>query len=387
MSVGNRQQSIVLIVDDNPTNLGVLFDSLYDSGFKVLVAQDGMSAIEQLQYIKPDLILLDVMMPGIDGFETCRRLKADEATRDIPVIFMTALVETVDKVRGLRIGAVDYVTKPIEHEEVLARITTHLTLQNLSHQLQENNEHLQQEINERKRAEEALRVFFHAVSHDLRNPVAGMLIVLRNLLAKQTEEQQSGEQSSPATAAVPVSTLERMIHSSERQLELINSLLETHINETQGMVLQPETIQLQPLAQAVILDLEPLLVQNQVVLTNLIPLDLPRFSADPAQLWRVLENLITNALKHNSPGIMVRLNAEVQDKFIRCTVEDNGVGLNLEEGRNLFDLYERGTQSQHSSGLGLGLYLCRQIIEGHGGQIGVVSGVGTGATFWFTLPC
>ncbi len=153
----NPAGGVILIVDDTPTNLGMLCDFLTDSGFEVLVATDGESALEQTVYAQPNLILLDVLMPGIDGFETCRRLKADQSTQDIPVIFMTALGETVDKVRGFQVGAVDYVTKPIQPEEVLARITNHLTIQNLQNQLQKQNLQLQQEVKERQQAEELVR--------------------------------------------------------------------------------------------------------------------------------------------------------------------------------------------------------------------------------------
>ena len=150
-------KGVIVIVDDNPTNLGVLFDFLTDSGFRVLVAQDGESAIQKVEYARPDLILLDVMMPGIDGFETCRRLKANSSTQDIPVIFMSALSETVDKVTGFNLGAVDYVTKPIQQEEVKARVNTHLTIRSLYKRLQAQNLQLQQEIKERQQAEESLR--------------------------------------------------------------------------------------------------------------------------------------------------------------------------------------------------------------------------------------
>lgn len=150
-------QGVIVIVDDNPTNLGVLFDFLSDSGFKVLVAQDGISALQKVAYAQPDLILLDVMMPGIDGFETCRRLKANQATRDIPVIFMTALSEVVDKVKGFNLGAVDYITKPVQQEEVKARVKTHLMLHNLQKQLQEQNLQLKQEIHKKEQMEESLR--------------------------------------------------------------------------------------------------------------------------------------------------------------------------------------------------------------------------------------
>ena len=157
MSVENQTEGVILVVDDTPTNLGMLCDFLTDSGLEVLVAIDGESAIAQVIYAQPNLILLDVLMPGIDGFETCRRLKANPSTKHIPVIFMTALSETVDKVRGFQAGAVDYVTKPLQPEEVLARIRSHLTIQNLQNQLHEQNLRLQQEVRERQQAEELVR--------------------------------------------------------------------------------------------------------------------------------------------------------------------------------------------------------------------------------------
>ncbi|MBE9127611.1 MULTISPECIES: adenylate/guanylate cyclase domain-containing protein [unclassified Coleofasciculus] len=157
MSDENSYQGVIVIVDDTPHNLGVLFDFLTDSGFKVLVAQDGESAIQKVEYAKPDLILLDVMMPGIDGFETCRRLKANPSTQDIPIIFLSALSETVDKVKGFELGAVDFITKPVQQEEVKARVITHLTLRNLQKRLEAQNLQLQGEIQERNRIEKSLR--------------------------------------------------------------------------------------------------------------------------------------------------------------------------------------------------------------------------------------
>ena len=157
MSVDTTDKGVILIVDDTPTNLEVLFDFLADSGFKVLVAEDGETAIERVEYAPPDLVLLDILMPGVDGFETCRCLKANERTKDVPVIFMTALSETVDKVRGLNLGAVDYITKPLQHEEVLARIQLHLSLQKLTKKLKDQNLRLEEEIQERKRSDQKIR--------------------------------------------------------------------------------------------------------------------------------------------------------------------------------------------------------------------------------------
>jgi putative two-component system response regulator len=134
-----RNLSTILAVDDNPANLGLLFEMLDTAGFEVLVAQNGENALKRAESTRPDLILLDVMMPGMDGFETCRQLKAQDTTRDIPVMFMTALAETGDKVKGFALGVVDYITKPIEPEEVLARVNTHLMIQRLQTDLKAKN--------------------------------------------------------------------------------------------------------------------------------------------------------------------------------------------------------------------------------------------------------
>lgn len=143
------EQSTVLIVDDTPTNLEVLHELLDGNGYEVLVAIDGESAFNQAAYAQPDIILLDIMMPGWDGFETCRRLKSEEKTRSIPIIFMTALSEIQDKVRGFELGGVDYITKPLQHEEVLARVHTHITLRRLQKTLQDTNTILEERVHER----------------------------------------------------------------------------------------------------------------------------------------------------------------------------------------------------------------------------------------------
>ncbi|WP_375467650.1 response regulator [uncultured Nostoc sp.] len=153
------QKELILIVDDIPNNLKVLFDILNNSGFKVSIAKSGESALEKAQKTLPNLILLDVMMPGMDGFETCRHLKSNQKTKDIPVIFMTALSETVEKVKGLHLGAVDYITKPIEHEEVLARINVHLELRRMQLKL----------VQEEKMS--SLGQLVAGIAHEINNPV------------------------------------------------------------------------------------------------------------------------------------------------------------------------------------------------------------------------
>ncbi len=262
-----------------------------------------------------------------------------------------------------------------------------------------------EDITQRKQAQESLRLFIHALSHDLRNPVAGMLMVLKNWQAKTGD-----------SIAIPRSVLERMIQGSEQQLRLIDSLLEVHAGEVRGLVLHCDRVDLKAVVEAVATDLEPLMNESKATFKNLIADDLPAVNADTTQLWRVFSNLIANALKHNRPGLNLKISAKVipvektlinprklkQDidkspipnsqlpidspNMICCTVEDDGAGILPEQCEHLFDLYVRGYQSRHSVGLGLGLYLCRQIIAAHGGEIGVISSPGAGAIFWFTLP-
>ncbi|WP_138504360.1 ATP-binding protein [Nostoc sp. PA-18-2419] len=256
-------------------------------------------------------------------------------------------------------------------------------------------EGLIEDITQRKQTEEELRVFFHAVSHDLRNPVLGTLMVLKNLLNSEglgTGEQGQGRQekimkpvSSQSLIAVQRSILERMIQSSDRQLNLINSLMEAHISEVQGIVLQRQTVQLLSIVEAALADLEPLVVQNQATITNLVSA-LPLVNVDPTQLWRVFSNLIVNALKHNPPGLLLTINATVEGNNIYCTVSDNGVGISQKQSDRLFELYFRGSSIRNSVGLGLGLYLSKQIINAHGGEIGINPNPQAGVTFWFTLP-
>jgi len=220
-----------------------------------------------------------------------------------------------------------------------------------------------------------LQAFLHTITHDLRTPVMGASMVVKNLL------NQSGK-----SVAVNRSILERMWQGSDRQLSLLSSLVEAHDTEVRCLVLHCQPLHLQPFVQSVLADLEPLLTQNQVTLKNLISADLPPVSADDAQLWRLFTNLITNAVKHNPPGIELVLSADVEAAMLRCTIQDSGLGIKSEQCPYVFELYAREARSRYVPGLGLGLYVCRQIILAHGGKIGVNSSLGSGSTFWFTLP-
>ncbi len=401
----------ILIVDDMLNNLRVLSSMLTNHGYKVRKATNGDRAIQAVQAVRPDLILLDINMPEMDGYEVCRQLKQSDSTRSIPIIFISALGEVDDKVKAFEAGGVDYITKPFQLPEILVRVENHLRICDLQRQLQQQNQTLHQEVQDRITAQQALKrlnddleqrvqsrtaelataneelrtlearlrqqlnVFLHAVSHDLRNPVLGTSMVLQNLVA------QAGD-----GIEVPKTILQRMIEGNERQLHLINSLIDTHAAEVLGIILKRQTIHLPDLVRSALNDLQPLMDKENVSYDVEISSDLIAIEADPLQLARVYQNLIANALRHNPPGIHLTIQAEQQEDSIDCRVIDNGVGIQPDHLNQLFDLYFQGNQKRRSVGLGLGLYLCQQIIQAHGGTIWVESQVGEGTTFHFKLP-
>ena len=224
-----------------------------------------------------------------------------------------------------------------------------------------------------------LQLFMHAVSHDLRNPVTGTLILLKNLPTRE------------AGALLAPTVLQQMVEGQERQLSLINTLLEAHNQEIKGILVNPHPLQLAELVQDILSDLQPLLQQANGKVKNLVVAELPMIRADPLHLRRVYDNLITNALQYNQPGVCITLSADVQRNYLYCTVSDNGQGIalkadRLDTGQSLFDNYSRGSSKRQPLHLGLGLHICQQIVQAHGGEIGVESQVDQGTTFWFTLP-
>lgn len=265
---------------------------------------------------------------------------------------------------GVLVNAFNHMREELKHSQQ--------QLEEYSRGLEQKNEQLETLEAELRRQ---LNLFLHAVSHDLRNPVLGTSMVLNNL------SQQSGE-----TVQLPRRILERMQGSNQRQLDLINSLIDTHGTEMWGISLYPKPLQLAALVDTAIADLQPMMEQEKTQLVKHIPTDLPLVEVDPLQLTRVYQNLLANALKHNPPGLRIELTAKQEGNHIHCTVSDDGVGIHPEQREKLFDPYFRGSSKPTSVGLGLGLYLCQQIIEAHGGHIYVDSQLGEGTTFWFTLP-
>jgi signal transduction histidine kinase len=221
-----------------------------------------------------------------------------------------------------------------------------------------------------------LRSVIHAISHDLKNPAMGTSTILQSLLFKLDRQ-----------LLIDRTILEQLLAGSHRQINLINSLLEAQSAEANAPMLHCQTLQLDVLVEEAIADLAAIAQQHRIALSNYISSDLPLVNADKTQIWRVFNNLILNAIKHNPRGTQIEIKAEViQDRKIRCTIGDNGIGIPKTQLPYIFKLYTRGAKARRMPGLGLGLYLCEQIIAAHQGEIGVNSQLDKGSTFWFTLP-
>lgn len=396
MSLNTAEHGSILIVDDNPTNLGVLSDCLSDFGFETLVAEDGESAIEKVEYAQPDIILLDVLMPGIDGFETCHRLKANTSTRDIPIIFMTALSDTVDKVRGFQLGAVDYITKPVQHEEVLARVNTHLTIGKLTKTLQEKNIRLQQEIGERQLVEEQLRELeaelrqslaqekefselksriISTISHEYRTPlttISSSAEILQHYRHKLDESKQNKH-------------FERIKASVKHLTDLVSDVLFLSRAEFEKLEFQPQSLELVSFFRELVDEL--LVGVNEGHQLNFISMDesIP-FYGDAKLLRQTLTNLISNAIKYSPNGGTISIRLICKDKQVILQVSDQGIGIPINDQSKLFESFSRATNVGMISGTGLGLSIVKKCVERHEGQIGVESEVDVGTTFTVSLP-
>ncbi|MFN8419987.1 MAG: hybrid sensor histidine kinase/response regulator [Anaerolineae bacterium] len=363
----------ILIVDDVPTNLNVLMEFLESSGYRVLVAVDGESAIEQVHYARPDIILLDVMMPGIDGFETCRRLKADPATSDIPVIFMTALTDTVDKVHGFELGAADYVAKPLHQEEVVARVNAHLTL---SHQRQEIEHLREQDRLQYETLSHMKDQVLSTASHDLKNPLATIMTataVLRHYVPKDNDR---------ATRK-----LDHIDEAAKHMRDLIVNLLDLARLET-GVAAEKGDFSLNQILDSSFARAAAAAEEKQIKLTlRLLTHDVTMHCVG-FQIGQALQNLISNALKYTPANGLVRVSAEVTEYTVCIHVADSGLGIPQESLNHLAQKFFRVNTVEHMAvaGTGLGLSIVREIARQHGGELLVISKLGVGSQFTISLP-
>ena len=367
----------ILIVDDTPANLRVLTEMLRGAGYRARPTPSGSLALKAAQHEAPDLVLLDIRMPDMDGYEVCRRMKLIEALKDVPVIFLSALTDPAEKIEAFKSGGVDYVTKPFQLEEVQARVEAHLGLHRLQCALEQSNRDLAA-ANAELRELEALRDgLFHMLVHDMRSPLTVISAALEIL--QDTE-----------ASTLPADSVQLLRHargSVTALIGMVSSVLDVSRMEAGRMPLQYNECDLAEIARVVIAQLQ--LLRGGRTVTLACAEGTPRVTADRDLLARVVQNLLGNALKFTpAEGGMITIGITVDSAQARVTITDNGPGIPAAHQERIFEKFVQVEPTSESRGRssGLGLTFCKLAVEAHGGRIGVSSAPGGGSAFWFELP-
>ncbi|NEO22551.1 hybrid sensor histidine kinase/response regulator [Moorena sp. SIO4A5] len=414
-------QAEIMVVDDTPTNLQLLSSILIEQGYQVRSMIDGLLALESALCDPPDLILLDIIMPKIDGYEVCKQLKSNQKTQGVPVIFISALDETWDKVKAFAVGGADYITKPFQVEEVLARVENQLTLHKLQTQLIEQNQLLQQEIRDRISAQAALE----ALNQELETRIQARTVELRDYLEqlrnlesqlRQSLEREkevsdlksriiftiSHEYRTPLmTILSSVELLEKYRHkfTDSQQLKhfwriqaavkhmttLVNDLLFINQAEFDKLELKPVALNLVTFCQELFCPIKSSLgAKHRLIFSS--ERDWEPILGDPKILRQILTNIISNAIKYSPDGgtILVQLNGDEEKVILQ--IIDQGIGIPKEDQPKLFESFSRASNVGIIPGTGLGLSIVKSCVDSHGGKIHLESEVGVGTTFTITLP-
>ncbi|MHB1117365.1 response regulator [Sideroxydans sp.] len=359
----------ILVVDDTPDNL-ILMNGLLKDEYKVKVANSGEKALKiALSDTPPALILLDIMMPDIDGYEVCRRLKLDPKTRNIPVIFLTAKTEAEDERKGLELGAADYISKPISPSIVMARVKNHLSLQ-------DKNTELAHAKFMAEKANLAKSSFLLSMSHELRSPLNAILGFAQLMEIDITPPTASQKES-----------IAQILQAGWHLLQLIDEILDLTKIESGHVPMSKEPVLLAEILHECQRMIDTQAHQRGIKLT-LPQFDTPCFvSADRIRLKQILINLLSNAIKYNRKdgAIEVQCSSSSPGRT-RISVRDSGTGLSPEQLAQLFQPFNRlGQEAGVVQGTGIGLVLAKRLVELMGGVIGVESTVGVGSVFWFEL--
>jgi two-component system sensor histidine kinase/response regulator len=353
----------ILIVDDVPDNIKIAANILQRNEYKLFFATSGSGALDKVKSNKFDLILLDVIMPEMDGFEVCKQIRDDPATKDVPIIFLTAKTDTGSIIKGFDVGAVDYVTKPFNGAELLARVKTHLALRRTQEELQEAN------VMKDK--------FFSIIAHDLRNPFTSLLGMSEFI--EECIDHSSKEE------------IKRFIKTLRTSAKIIYALLENLLTWSglQRSIIEhsPKTIFLNEITDHTVYLFQSGAEQKQITLRNRIQENTTVY-ADHKMVETIIRNLISNALKFTDTGGTIDVSAVPHNDFVEIAISDTGIGMSEEVISTLFriDVKYSKTGTAGEKGTGLGLILCKELIEKNGGTIWVESEVGKGTTFRFTLP-
>lgn len=367
----NQNLPSILIVDDVPANLKILGDILERDGYKVRPVLNGVLALQVAEKEKPDLILLDIMMPDIDGFEICNRLKKNEYLKDVPVIFISALNDSKDIVKALEAGGVDYISKPFKAEEVRARVKTHIKLYQQSNELLKQSKELQELIATKDK-------FFSIIAHDLRGPMAG-LMGLTEIMAEELQDMPLTE----------IQSFTLSIRDSAANLfRLLENLLQWAKIQQGLITFKPEEVSLRSIIDESLLVIYESAKNKEIEIVNCISSE-TTIIADSNMLQTIIRNLVSNAIKFTPQGGKIWLSSEInKTQFVDISIKDTGIGMSNTMLNDLFRIDVKtdrvGTNDEPSTGLGL--ILCKEFIEMHGGKLSVKSEVDKGSIFSFTIP-
>jgi two-component system, sensor histidine kinase and response regulator len=354
----------ILVVDDTPDNCLLIQAILQDEGYQVELSDSGKDALAKIEQLPPDLVLLDVMMPGMDGYEVTRRIRENTKLPFMPILLTTAY-DQPSVAQGLDLGADDFIRKPVHFDELLARVRALLRLKH--------------SVDERDQIARQREDFVSRLTHDLRTPLVAADRMLNLLLQGAMGELSEDVQEVMAT----------MIRSNSNLLTMVNMLLEVYRYEAGRKTLTFSPVNLAEMTEEVVKELSPLAIDKHLAL-NLEYDQAAAFTikGDRIELHRVLTNLIGNAIKFTDEGaVTVRLslvNRDAKQSSIKLEIQDTGPGIPLEDRATLFESFITGKHKR--SGSGLGLHLARRIVEAHNGTISVESEVGKGSCFTVLLP-
>jgi len=344
----------ILVVDDNPDNVELLAKRLKSLGYRTCEAYDGEEALAQVAAEEPDLVILDVMMPKLDGFEVCRRLKTEERTRRIPVIMLTAKREVPDKIRGLDTGADDYVTKPFNPQELMARVRSLLNLRSLQ----------EKRVTEEKLG--ALGQMAEGVAHEVRNPMVTIGGFARRIRDRLPEEDPLREYA------------EHII----KEVERLETMVEEIVRFKALMISPYEPVDLAGVVDQALAEHEKSLQEGRVAAAREVAPGLPPIQGDRGNLLLAVGNVIQNALEAMEPGGTLTVSLTPDGERVTASIADTGCGIAKSELPNVFDPF----YTSKMTGAGMGLTMVHRIVTRHGGDVGIASQPGAGTTVTLHLP-
>lgn len=373
----NPAESLILIVDDTPANLRLLSHVLNKKGYKHIEASNGKEAVQLARENEPDLILLDIMMPDMDGYEVIKEIKSNDHTEDIPIIFLSSLTDTDDKVEGFKSGGVDYITKPFQKEETLARINTHLKIRSLQKQLSERIKVLRQREIELSRLNQKKDDLVRMVSHDIKNPLTGIIGLVK--LMRESDKISAEEQKQ---------MLSVVEESGSNLLNMVREVLDRESKKSEPETLDYSTVQVAELMERVISMNKAKSLLKEISLSFKVQPKKLEAVIDENKIEIAVNNLVSNALKFTPSKGEVKVKASLNDDHLLIEVRDTGIGIPKKMQSDLFKekvkLSRKGTSGE--AGTGLGLDIVQLYVELHGGDIWVESELDKGTKFFINIP-